>query len=108
MRTLSLDLRERIVAACDGRQSTQKEVAQRFGVSDRRVRKLLQQRRSIDLSYRHPYSGRKAKIVPEYRAGLLALVAAQPGLTLAQIKEKLAMTSTMPAVRQALVSLGLT
>ena len=109
MRTLSLDLRERIVAAYDGRQGTREEVARRFGVSVGMVKKLLQQRRRTnDLGHRHRYSGRKARILPEYREGLLALVAAQPDLTLAQIKEKLSMPCTVPAVHQALVALGLT
>ena len=73
------------------------------------VKKLLQQRhRTNDLGHRHRYSGRKARILPEYREGLLALVAAQPDLTLAQIKEKLSMPCTVPAVHQALVALGLT
>jgi transposase len=73
------------------------------------VKKLLQQRRRTnDLGHRHRYSGRKARILPEYREGLLALVAAQPDLTLAQIKEKLSMACTVPAVHQALVALGLT
>jgi transposase len=109
MRTLSLDLRERIVAAYDGRQGTREEVAERFGVSVGMVKKLLQQRRRTnDLGHRHRYSGRKARILPKYREGLLALVAAQPDLTLAQIREKLAMTCTVPAVHQALVALGLT
>jgi len=35
--------------------------------------------------HRHRYSGRKARILPEYREGLLALVAAQPDLTLVRI-----------------------
>jgi transposase len=109
MRTLSLDLRERIVAAYDGQQGTREEVAQRFGVSVGMVKKLLQQRRRTnELVHRHRYSGRKARILPEYREGLLALVAAQPDLTLAQIKEKLSMTCTVPAVHQALVAIGLT
>ena len=109
MRTLSLDLRERIVAAYDGQQGTREEVAQRFGVSVGMVKKLLQQRRRTnELVHRHRYSGRKARILPEYREGLLALVAAQPDLTLAQIKEKLSMTFTVPAVHQALVAIGLT
>jgi transposase len=73
------------------------------------VKKLLQQRRRTnDLGHRHRYSGRKARVLPEYRDGLVALVAAQPDLTLAQIKEKLAMTCTVPAVHHALVALGLT
>jgi transposase len=46
MRTLSLDLRERIVAAYDGRQGTREEVAQCFGVSVGMVKKLLQRKRT--------------------------------------------------------------
>ena len=65
MRTLSLDLRERIVAAYDAEQGTREEVARRFGVSIGMVKKLLQQRRRThDLGHRHRYSGRKARILP--------------------------------------------
>ena len=45
MRALSIDLHERIVAAYDGGGQTQKEVAQRFCVSEFTVKKLLRQRR---------------------------------------------------------------
>jgi transposase len=73
------------------------------------VKKLLQQRRKTnDLGHRHRYSGRKAKVLPEYRDKLATLVAAQPDLTLTQIKEKLTMPCTVPAVHYALVALGLT
>lgn len=47
-------------------------------------------------------------ILSEYWDGLGALVAAQPDLTLAQIKEKLAMPCTVQAAHHALVALGLT
>jgi hypothetical protein len=46
--------------------------------------------------------------LPEYRDKLASLVAAQPDLTLAQIKEKLTMPCTVPAVHYALTALGLT
>lgn len=109
MKTLSLDLRERIVEAYDAEQGTREEIARRFRVSVGMVKKLLQQRRTTnDLGHRHRYSGRKAKVLPEYRDKLAALVAAEPDLTLAQIKEKLAMTCTIPAVHYALATLGLT
>lgn len=109
MKTLSLDLRERIVGAYDARQGTRGEIAQRFRVSLGMVKKLLQQRRQTsDLGHRHRYSGRKARILPEYREQLAKLVAAQPDLTLAQIKEKLAMACSVPAVHYALIALGLT
>lgn len=109
MKTLSLDLRERIVEAYDAEQGTREEIAVRFRVSLGMVKKLLQQRRTTnDLGHRHRYSGRKAKVLPEYRDKLAALVAAEPDLTLAQIREKLAMTCTIPAVHHALATLGLT
>ena len=83
MKTISLDLRERIVAAYDGEEGTREEVAKRFRVSVGMVKKLLQQRRKTgELGDRHRYSGRKAKILPEYRERLGALIAAQPDLTL--------------------------
>jgi len=109
MKTLSLDLRERIVGAYDAQEGTREEIASRFRVSLGMVKKLLQQRRKTnELGHRHRYSGRKAKILPEYRDKLTTLVAAQPDLTLAQIRQKLAMSCSVPAVHYALVALGLT
>ena len=109
MKTLSLDLRERIVAAYDEGQGSREEVARRFRVSLGMVKKLLQQRRKTkDLGPRHRYSGRKAKVLPEYRDQLKKLVADQPDLTLVQIKAKLAMACTIQAVHYALIALGLT
>jgi hypothetical protein len=51
-------------------------------------------------------AGRKARILPTYRAQLATLVAAEPNLTLAQSRERLAMTCTVPAVHYALVAPG--
>jgi len=45
MEAYSLDLRERICAACDDRLETRQEVADRFGVGRWFVQKLLRQRR---------------------------------------------------------------
>jgi transposase len=109
VKTISLDLRERIVAAYDEQQGTREEVARRFGVSLGMVKKLLQQRRQTkDLGPRHRYSGRKAKVLPEHGDKLAKLIAEQPDLTLVQIKAKLAMTCTIQAVHYALNALGLT
>lgn len=109
MKTLSLDLRERIVGAYDAQEGTREDIASRFRVSLGMVKKLLQQRRKTnELGHRHRFSGRKAKILPEYREKLAALVAAQPDLTLAQIRQKLAMNCSVPAVHYALGALGLT
>ena len=45
MRAYSMDLRERVVAACDEGLDTRAEVAERFSVSESWVRRLLQRRR---------------------------------------------------------------
>ena len=109
MKTLSLDLRERIVGAYDAQEGTREDIASRFLVSLGMVKKLLQQRRKTnELGHRHRYSGRKARILPEYRDKLTALVAAQPDLTLDQIRQKLTMNCSVPAVHYALVVIGLT
>jgi transposase len=65
MKTLSVDLRERIVASYDAREGTRDEIANRYRVSLGMVKKLLQQRRQTgDIGPRHHYAGR-------YRLGLL-------------------------------------
>lgn len=108
-KTLSLDLRERIVAAYDGKEGTKEEVAKRFKVSAGMVNKLLVQRkRTGDLSPRHRYSGRKARLLPERGKELKELVAKEPDITLVEIKERLGLSCTVPAIHQVLAKLGLT
>jgi len=106
---LSLDLRERIVAAYDAREGTREEVAKRFKVSLGMVKKLLAQRsRTGDLRARYRYCGRKAKLEPEQGARMKALVRDEPDLTLAQIKERLGLSCTIGAIHWVLGRLGLT
>jgi len=45
MRTISVDLRERILASYDQKEGTREEIAHRFRVSLGMVKKLLQRRR---------------------------------------------------------------
>ena len=91
MEALSLDLRERICAACDESVETRQEVAERFGVSRSFVQKLLR---------RHKHSG---SLVAKPRAGgvkplmkdqdlkrLRGLVSARPDSTLAELCRQLA------------------
>jgi transposase len=76
MRTSSLDLRERILAAYDNDEGTRVEMAHRFRVSLGLVKKLLQQRRHTGgLAPRHRFSGRKPMIVATHRSQLRALLA---------------------------------
>jgi len=71
MRTLSLDLRQRILAAYDHDEGTRAEVAHRFRVSLGMVKKLLQQRRRTgDIGPRHHLAGRKPMIVATHQQQL--------------------------------------
>jgi transposase len=73
MKTLSLDLRERILTAYDQKQGTREEIGSRFRVSVGMVKKLLQQRRKTgQIGSRHHRSGRKALIKPQHRQELKA------------------------------------
>lgn len=106
---ISLDLRERIVEAYERKEGTREEVAKRFKVSLGMVKKLLQQRAHTgDLRPRYRFCGRKAKLLPEHGGELKALVAKEPDLTLAEIKARLGLTCTVPAIHQVLAKLELT
>ena len=50
---------------------------------------------------------RKARLLPERGRELNALGAKQPDLTLAQIKERLRLACTIPAIHQVLAKLGI-
>jgi len=107
-RPVSIDLRERIVAACDGGEGTRLEVAKRFKVSLGMVKKLLAQRgRTGDLRDRYRYCGRKARLMPEHGRALREVVAKEPDLTLEEIKERLGLGCTVAAVHWVLGKLGL-
>jgi len=108
-KTLSLDLRERIVAAYDAKEGTREEVAKRFKVSLGMVKKLLAQRtRTGDLGSRHRFSGRKARLMPEHGSKLKQLIAQEPDLTLAELKARLDLSCTVAAVHWVVTRLGLT
>jgi transposase len=84
-------------------------VAKRFRVSLGVVKKLLQQRRQAgEIEARHRFSGRKARLLPERGQELKGLVAREPDITLAEIKGRLGLACTIPAIHQVLVKLGLT
>ena len=109
MATLSLDLRERILAAYDAGEGSREEVAHRFRVSLGMVKKLLQQRRRTgSIAPRHRYSGRKPLIVATHRRQLRALLRQKPDLTLEELRAALALKCTLPAIHYALKKIGLT
>lgn len=109
MKTLSLDLRERILASYDAHEGTRAEVAVRFRVSLGMVKKLLQQRRhSGDIRPLHHRAGRKPKILEKHRQRFQRLLARRPDLTLGQLRQAVGLTCSLPAIHYALAGLNLT
>jgi transposase len=109
MKTISLDLRERILATYDANDDTREAVARRFRVSLGFVKKLLQQRRRIgDVRAQHHRSGSKPRIVTSHRQQLRTLLDKRPDLTLKELRAATGLACTLPAIHYVLVKLGLT
>lgn len=108
MRTISTDLRERIVAAYDRGDGTRQQIAARYDVSLGMVKKLLQQRRHTgDIAARHRFSGTKAKITGPYKERLRTLVRDHPDMTLEELRENIGLPCTPQAIHYALQRMGL-
>jgi len=109
MRTISLDLRERILACYDQEEATREQVARRYRVSLGLVKKLLQQRRRTgDIAPRHRFSGRKPRILPAHHSQMRVLLERKPDLTLPELRAATGLKCTLPAIHYALKKLGLT
>jgi len=109
MKTLSLDLRERIVAAYDAEQGTREEVARRFRVSLAMVKKLLAQRRRLGhVEALHHRAGRKPLFGDDHRRQLAELIRKKPDTTLAEMRDALQLRCTLPAIHYVLMRMGLT
>ena len=100
-----MDLRRRVLAACDAGQRTG-AVAERFGASPARVRRLKQHRRERggDIAPRPGGGSRGRKIDRDRLAGLAA---GQPDATLAELRDRLGAAATVWSVCRALRQLGL-
>jgi transposase len=109
MRTLSLDLRERILAAYDKREGTRLQIAARFRVSLGMVKKLLQQRRATgSIAPRHHLAGRKPAILPGHRGQFRALLRKKNDLTLHELRAAVGLGCSLQAIHSVLRKMGLT
>jgi transposase len=105
MKPYSMDLRERVIAACDAGQQT-KEVAKTFKVSPAWVRRLKQHRRERgDIIPRNGGGSRGRKFD---RARLAELVQEDPDATLVQLRDRLGVKVTPWSICKALKELKLT
>src|SRR4051812_952211 len=86
MEALSLDLRERVAAACDEGSDTQPEIAERFAVSVAFITKLLRRRRITGSVAAKPRGGGRTPAPgPRDLGRVRRLVAEQPDATLAEL-----------------------
>jgi transposase len=108
MKPYSMDLRERVIAACDAGQGT-KAVAATFDVSPAWVRRLKQHRRERGSIAPRTGGGSRGRKID--RGCLAELIAHQPDATLAELRERLArdtgVSVTAWAIAKALRELGL-
>jgi transposase len=108
MEAYSMDLRGRVLAACDAGHGT-KEVATRFGVSPSWIRRLKQRRREWGRIEPLPRnSGRKPALDGAARERLRELVRQQPDATLEQLRSHLGVRISISSLWQTLGKLRLT
>lgn len=109
MKTLSVDLRERILASYDAHEGTRQDIADRYKVSLGLVKKLIQQRKNTgDIAPRHRFSGRKPTILEQHRQRMKQELNRCPDLTLEQLRKAVALSCSLPAIHYALAAMNLT
>ena len=109
MRTLSMDLRERILASYDQKEGTRAEIAQRYRVSLGMVKKLLQRRRhSGDIGPRYHRCGLRPGKVAAQRQNFRQLLGRKPDMTLEELRRATALKCSLAAIHYVLEKMGLT
>ena len=107
MKTYSMDLRERVLAAYDAGGGTQKELASRFCVSVGWIRKLLRRRRETgSFEAWDDHAGRKAAFEGAALEQLREWVQADPDITLQELCDRSGVNCSLVAVYNALKRLG--
>ena len=109
MKTLSLEIRKRILACYDGGKETRASVAQLFGVSLGMVKKLLHQRKVLgDIEALHWRAGRKTIILLRHKNMLLHFLKKHPDATLEKLRVALGIDCSLTAIHYALARWGMT
>lgn len=109
MKTLSVDLRERVLASHDNQEGTRQDIAKRYKVSLGMVKKLVaQRRRTGQIGPQRHLCGRKPMILATHRKQMRELLGRKPDMTLAELRDALGLGCTVQAVFYALDEMGLT
>ena len=108
-RTISLEFRERILAAYDEDEGNREAIARRFRISLGMVKKLIQQRRHTgDIAPRHHRSGRKPTILTEHQRQMRSLLGKKPDLTLKELRSAMTLECSLQAIHVVLAKMELT
>jgi transposase len=107
MKTYSMDLRERVVRACDEKIGTRQGIAELFGVSTAWIRRLLQRRRETgDFAPRRRGGRKPPKFAGKRLEKLKTLAEKYPDATLQELRDRCRVNASIMAVHRALQRLG--
>jgi transposase len=105
----SKDLRERVLAAVDAREGTQEQIAKRFRVSSRWIRKLLALRATTGSIAPRPKSGGRKRLIQGGAADALrTAIRNDPDATLQELREATGFEGCLMTVWRAIKRLELT
>ena len=107
MLAYSVDLRDRVVLACDRGEFTREEIAEEFGVSTRWIRQLLRRRR--ETGHYNPKGhggGRRPAFGVTALKHLERLVYDQADATLAELRERSGISCSLVTIHNTLKRLG--
>lgn len=103
MRPLSLDLRERLVAAVEQGEYSLRELARLFGVNLSTIVRLLQRYRRTGSVQPKPHAGGAAPALDaQAEARLLEWVRQKPDATLAELRDRLGVPCCLMTIARAL------
>lgn len=103
MKPYSMDLRERVAAACEAGTESKAEIAMRFDVSVAWVNRLMQRKReSGSIAALPQRSGRKPIFVGENLERLRTAVQETPDATLRELLKETEVAASIMAVHRAL------
>lgn len=109
MMAYSIDLRERVLAAVDAGEETQQEVAKRFTVSSRWIRKLIARRAETgEIGPKPNPGGRKPLVHGEAAQALRDAIAKAPDAPLHELREAIGFGGCLVTLWRAIKRLDIT
>jgi transposase len=109
MDAYSLDLRERVAAACDSGMLSQPEIAEQYDVSVSFITRLLRRRRETGSLAPKPHTGGAAPILNDRdRERIAGYVRRQPDITLAELCARVSGCVSDSTMSRLLIAMKLT